>query len=399
MKSNLNFWTLAASAAATEMKRRVRSRSKVVSKKRRVGRSRNAKRSRVKTKTVTRRTRRRIYQNHATENREIGLRHWGRRLPLRRMVAAGYEPVWHRFQNVSQYDTSVGAICIAQRFNSTTGLRYPPCHVFDITCAPNIVDDALSYPNPAFALTQTVAGACSVDGLQSQDASGTLSGPGNGRFVFENVGLNPTAGAAANDNNVPNRKGIHEHTTVQLNLYGVRKRATKWMVDLMMIKDEYADFLSADANNVQKRKLYDYLCRPFIYSNLLTAEPQTAEYFKSLRRYTVTIAPTTTDEFGGASAVPHMQTVRWFIKHSRIRRFDWNREVPTAGLVPAPAWDNQTGATDATRVRPMYRLYLVLRAMSPEAVTSSTVTPAVAANPDSEPSYDIVLRNKWLLTS
>lgn len=392
MKQVPSLTTVAATAAINEMKRRYQSRSKL---RKRVKRavSTKRKRGRSTTKTTTRRTRRRVYQNHATENREIALRLAARRMPLRRMVAAGYEPSWHRFQNVSQYDTSVGALCIAQRFNSTTGLRYPPCHIYDITSCPNVVDNALSYPSPGFALTQTPAGACDVQALSGQNASGTVVAPG--QWYFENTGVDPAAGAAASPFDAPVRKGIHEHTTLQLNLYGVRKRATKWMVDLIMVNEEFADFLSADANNVQKKKLYDFLCRPFIYSNLLSAEPQTQTYFKTLRRYSVTIAPTTTDEYGGATAVPHIQTVRWFLRHNRLRRFDWMREAPTAGLTPAAAWDNQTGSVDSTRVRPKYRLYLVLRAMSPEAVTSTTATPMVAADPISEPSYDIVLRNKW----
>lgn len=390
MKSNLNLWTVAASAAASEMKRRYRSRKRPAKRAKRTARSAKRKRS-TKTKTVTRRTRRRVYDNHATENRERSLKTYSRRLPLRSIVTSAFEPVWWRFQNVSQYDTSVGALCIAQRFNSTTGLRYPPCHVYDITCAPNVVDDALTPVAPGLALTQTVPGVCSFTTLPGQSANGTASG---GNWEIENSGQNP--GTGANQPEVPHRKGIHEHTTVQLNLYGVRKRATKWLVELMMVKDEFADFISADGNNTQKKKLYDYLCRPFIYSNLLSAEPQTAGMVKVLKRYTVTIAPTTTDEYGGqAAAVPHMQTLRWYIKHNRLRRFDWQREAPAVGLTPSAAWDQQSGATDSTRIYPTKRVYLVLRAMSPEAVTSTTVTPAVVADPISEPSYDIVLRNKW----
>ena len=54
---------------------------------------------------------------------------------------------------------------------------------------------------------------------------------------------------------VPFRKSLHEYSDIKLNLYGVRNRSTKWLVQLVMLRDEYADFILGAGGNIEKRKI------------------------------------------------------------------------------------------------------------------------------------------------
>ena len=121
-------------------------------------------------------------------------------------------------------------------------------------------------------------------------------------------------------------------------------------------------------------------------------DPQTKKYIKILKTYESIVSPISTDEYAADQAVPHIQTVNWFINHNRIRRYDWRKAGPP-GLNPDAAFDIEAASGHDTRIEPSKRVYLVIRALSPErrTVVNAWATP----DPISEPSYDIVIRNKF----
>lgn len=343
----------------------------------------NKRKRRSRVRTRTRRTRRRVYQTNVIESRSTALKTLAKRPTALKLAYSAFDPVWYRFQNLSQYDTATGAIPIATRFDTTSNYRWLPLHVYDISCAPNILNTVLTYPTAGTALGTSTTQVISTT-INGVTANGTSSASWN----FESAANFASESAF--------RKGFHCHTSIHFNLYGVRKRVTKFIIELVQVKDEFADIVSGDNANVQKRKLIDWWTRTLIYSNLNAADPQTAHSVRVLKRYTCNISPTGTDDYGGeAAATPHMQTLHWFIKHNRTRRFDWLRSAPDA--VSGQNWDSEVNSTIDTRIQPRKRLYLVVRALSPETRSAAGIGPqSVAADPISEPSYDIMMRNKWM---
>lgn len=387
----------AAFAAATSSKRRRRSAPIRKKKASRGGRrTRTARRSGGNAVVLTRR-RTTVRQNHSTENRSIALRVPARASSALQMVRACMEPQWYRVQGLSQYDTSTGFYPLANRYDTTNGRHLCPAHVWDITSLINIGASGTGSQNvntgAGLGFTGTNANSASLNfELGSQAADGTYRAYPNTSWILENV----TGGY----DDFAKRKCIHNWSHIKLNLYGVRKRATKFMVQLVMVKDDTADFFAADSQ--QKRKLVDALIRPLIYNNLNAGDPQTLKNeLKVLKTYEVTVAPTLTDEYGGSSATPHIQTVNWFIEHNRLRRYDWTR-ANTAANDQSASFDQQTVAGAQCRVEPKKRVYLLIRALSPErrSDTAANWAPAgymemAQADPISEPSYDLVLRNKY----
>lgn len=345
------------------------------------------------TSTRTYRRRRVIRQNHAIEQRSIGLYKSARRPTAMKLAMSMMEPQWYRVQGLSQFDTTSGFIPIANRTN-TAGERWLPVHFWDVTSQPNLVNSVHTFPNSGFGLNLASAAADSAVTLQTlntQDASGgTLLG--DSRWQIENISANDGTEIS------PKRKCFHDYTHVKLNLYGVRNRSTRYLVELVMVTNELADFEWAAGTNIEKKKLVDYLARPFIYNNLNAGDMQSKAHIKILRTFDTTIAPITTDEVGGANAVPHMQTVNWFIRHNRTRRYDWARG-PTPSTFSDAAFDQETaGPVLSTRVKPNQRVYLLIRAMSPSQRNIAGATwQSTAPDPATEPSYDFMIRNKFTI--
>jgi len=364
----------------------------VTKRKRRVVRRTRGRRVRSRTVRYTKR-RRVVKENMSTEASQIKLKGRARRTTAMQLARACMEEQWYRVQGLTAYDTSYGYYPLANR-QETAGNQWVilPCHVWDLTSCPNS-NGAGTLVGPAgigLAWSNSTSAANAqyyTLNSQSPDATDLL---GDSRWQYENI----SADAGAASDVMPHRKNYHHHTHIRMNLYGVRKRSTKFMVELMMVKQETADFLQASPTNIEKKRLYDYLTRPLVYSNLNMGDPQTSRDIRVLKRYEVIIGPTTLDDYGGeTSATPHIKTVDWFIPHNRIRRFDWRKGDPQDHVQDA-GWDQELAAGHDIRVDPKYRVYLVVRALCPERGTVD-VTNNVPANPVSEPSYDIMIRNKF----
>jgi len=328
-------------------------------------------------------------ENHSTENRQTSLVVNAPIAGALKLVKACMEPQWLRVQGLTQFDTSVGFYPLASRTAGAGDLTVP-MHVWDLTCIPNITQpsNTIITPNVGYSCvigytgSPSAATTASVTTLSSQTVDGATVT--NSQQLYESI--------SGGYDDLPKRKSFHEWSAIKLNLYGVRKRATKYVVQLVTVKDENAEFISGLSTNQEKLKLYDYLARPFMYNNLNTGDPQSKSKFTVHKTYETIISPTMTDEYGGATATPHMQTLKWFIRHNEVRRYDWLRGAVPANLTNA-SFDQEIGIND-TRVHPTKRLFLVIRALSPEVRTTADLT--VAADPISEPSYDCVIRNKFL---
>lgn len=335
-------------------------------------------------RTVVRRRRKTVKVQGAIEHREIGIRQRARVMPTRTLAMMALEPQWFRVQGISQFDTSTGFYCIGARRNTTPtpNVQYLPVHVWDLTCLPQTGNFAPC----GFALQQTGAGNNGVFELNSINSTGSTVA--NSQLVNEN-----TQGSSV----LPWRKSLHDYSHIKMNLYGVRRRATKWTATVLQLTDEFGDFITAANTNTEKSKVFDYLARPLMYNNLNIGDPQTRIDFKVIKKFEVIIDPINTDQVDGALAVPKIQTVNWFIKHNRMRLYDWRRN-DTPALDATAVYDTETTNVEI-RVDPKKRLYLVLQAMSPVNNQLAGITPiSVGANADTEPSYDLVLRQKHWFT-
>lgn len=345
-----------------------------------------AKQAKASSGTVVLTKRRKTFrENHSNENHTTSLQVRARMPSMMRLIQMNMEPQWWRVQGLTEYDTASGFYPIANRIDAG-GQHILPMHVWDLTCTPNTQAGGFTYPNAGhvcyFGSTAANASA-KTNPLNSQDATGATVG--GSAWQDENSSIGGAGSVVP-----PGRKSLHHYSHVKMNLYGVRQRATRYVVQLVMVKQEYGDFLEAADTNVEKRKIWDYLMRPFIYNNLNSGDPQVSSDIKILKTYETWINPISTDEYGGQTATPHIQTLNWFIRHERVRVYDWKRgDNPDNGQ--NAGFDLEDGETTG-RVDPKRRVYLLIRALSPSRRVADVTT---AVDPITEPSYDIVIRNKF----
>lgn len=343
-----------------------------------------------------------VQENKSTENQVISLKMPGRRITALSLARSAMSPIYYRVQGVSQYDTSTGYYPISQRtIASLNGMTYTsPLHLWEITAVCNI-DGSAIFLQPQVGwgagwTNNTGTGTVVFNALNSQNAAGIDIG--YSMLQTENV-----ASSSVYHGSSQFRNGFHCWTNIKLNLYGVRKRATRYLVQVVMFKDADAtdpliNITTPVSTSVQQFEqkaidMVDYLVKPFVYNNILLGDVQARQYIKVLKSYDVTIDPIQTTEYGGETATPHIQTVNIFMRHNKNRRFDW---LDTGGQSAPTATANWEQNINGVQVRPnaKSRVYLMIRAMSPDNNTGGTFTSA--ANPIQEPSYDLIMRHKYL---
>lgn len=342
-----------------------------------------------------------VQENKSNENQVISLKMPGRRITAMSLARAAMSPIYFRVQGLSQYDTNAGYYPIAQRsITSFNGMTYTsPLHFWEITSVCNIDGaQAINQPNVGWGAGWTVnngTGTVVFNALNSQNPAGL--NVGFATLQTENVATSSIFHGSATF-----RNAFHCWTNIKMNLYGVRKRATRYVIQVVMFKDADAtDPVINITNNVstscqqfeQKAlDMVDYLVKPFVYNNILLGDVQARQYIKVLKSYDVTIDPIQTTEYGGETATPHMQTLNLFIRHNKNRRFDW---LDTGGQSAATAtanWEQNVNGVQC-RVNAKDRVYLMIRAMSPDINIANWDT---SANAIQEPSYDLVMRHKYL---
>lgn len=344
-------------------------------------------RYRRKTTTKLTRRRKRFSEHLGTENTYRSLT-TSRRFKLSRLVKSNVQPDIFRFQNLSRYDYSSGAIPCSLRSNG--GDLILPIHIYDVTRLTQGTDAA---PAGSFLYRSSATPWTAERGsLYGQNPDGTSTGQ---------IKWHVEQSSAPYDTV---ERCFHEYTQIKLNLYGVRSRSTRWLIQLVMVKEELADFYNGSSSNGGKRQLYDYLATPFIFNNLNVGDTKIGkQYLKILRQYEVTLDPMNTtigavDDVDGlrSTGVPKMHTLKWFIRHNRGRDFSWYRERDIVIENGAEWPQNYTNsALCQEQVEPKKRVYLMIRAMSPSITNGSMDYTNYAVDENVEPSYDILLRNKW----
>jgi len=289
----------------------------------------------------------------------------------------------YRFQNLTRYDTDVGAIALRQGYNSSLNAVYSPVHVYDIT----------SFNNE----TSVVAGyqlgwndvASTADMIKIPIPCQTTAGTGTSSFWQQENNAAATPYPAA-------MKALHNWTSIGFNFYGPRKRTTWFEVMFITMKDEFADLMYASGSNPSVKLLLQYLERPLIYSNLQTDVGGKAHnMFKVVKRFRYYVSASQTTDVD--TSVGKIKEAKIFMRHDRMRDYHWqHNDFDTSSVIPHGENDGiDFTRDDDVHNYPAYgkRMYMVVRAFSPERVTFTNDALAVDANRD--PTYDIIMRNSF----
>jgi len=296
------------------------------------------------------------------------------------LIKSLMQPATYRAQNITNYDTSLGAI---QLRNSEIGPGNPvssPVHVWDLTTVPNQgTTDAAGFafgwsiPGSIADVTRTPIPTQQPDG--SQDVTG--------RYFNEN-------GVPASPLNIEN--GFHAWTSVNINFYGPRKRTTWFEVIFFTPVDQFADPIRASLSNTELKYWLQFMERPLIYSNLQTdVAGKGYNKMKIIRKYKYFISSSQTTDVD--TSVGKIKQAKIFIRHSKMIDFDWQHDANSGAVISHRQEDGVDYVTDSSDINYPHskqRVYMAIRAFAPERTNTNEPPDA-----DIDPTYDIVIRNHW----
>lgn len=297
-----------------------------------------------------------------------------------------------RFQGVTNFDTNVGYFPLANRTNTDTSVRFMPVHIYNLT------DFALGGIIPMAGLQMywdNTSGTAQALGryLNGQNSTGLPNN--NGEYWLTRIGRAP-------DN--PERV-MHDWVSVKLNLYGARKRGTTFYIEFVRFKDHNASLWVAGGSNALKMDMLDNLTGNLVYSNLMSRAPEARKNLQVVKRYKYYVPGGSADDL---DTIGKVKEVRIFIRQGRIYNLNF-RDREGQGHAQQDGDDYDVSNIVDTHPVDRARMYMIIRAFSPEERANSVTGWATtgrpgdlnwadittAADPMTEPSYDIILENAY----
>jgi len=180
--------------------------------------------------------------------------------------------------------------------------------------------------------------------------------------------------------------------------YGSRKRSTHFDISFVTFKSDDGSPFEWASSNSKLKQVVQQLSRPYIYTTIQSDTYTNARsMYKVLKKYRFTIAPSQTTDID--SSTGKVKEIKLFFKHNK--RYNMQptaiEEPETDVLGHAQADGLDFGNDPTTYNHPSHnqRVIMIIRAFAPERA-SAAGTPAVSA--DRDPTYDILIRNKFTLT-
>jgi len=304
---------------------------------------------------------------------------------LNKLLQAGMSTQVYRFQNITNFDTNVGAFALGN-WSFADGAILSPYHVYDLTSFNN----RSTYAPGRYMgwLNATAASPIVRYTLPGQTPTGANDTSGVWQ-IEQKGGLNPTT-------SFPNAtKFIHNWTDVRILFYGARVRTTRFDVMFLRVKDEYANLFQGAVSNTELRELCQYIERPSIYSPLQSLTgANISKKISIVKKFTYYISAAQTTDVD--TSVGKTKEARIFLRHDKLYNTEykhWNEDG--TNVLPHAQEDGLDFDSDVNNHNhPWFssQLFMVVRAFAPQRVAGKTVYPS-AADANVDPSYDIIIRN------
>ena len=300
---------------------------------------------------------------------------------LSRVVNTAVNHSIERWQSISNFDNDNGAQWIS---NAVTdgGQIFLPMMIIDCGSIQQpelggVRPPAVYAPYWASALNTAAIDLLPVAGQNSDGGTvGSVTG-----FQDENDNAHiPTAA-------VSHPTAILDWVNLRVNLYGQRVRTTKFVITVFQVTDDEVDPVSASSANLDKKALFQYLERPFIYSNLQQDNKIKKTGYKVIKEFTYNVAPMQSTDLNVLTGNIHEANI-----HVKInKKMDYIYTKNEAQLIPHGQEDgkdytnaNYTALHQAPK--PKQNVYIMIRAFAP------TRTTVPLRSSSQSPSLDVIVR-------
>jgi len=259
----------------------------------------------------------------------------------------------------------------------TAGTRNLPWYMMDLTAINNWDNGTVRPSYPMLQMRQTVANGniffASIGGL-----SNTGLGPTNSYIVEKGPQVDGAETASFG-------KSMLTHASIQANLWGATAKATKYMVQVVQIKDEdlvpdhALAFAGTEATlaTPKRNDFYQNMIKSWTFNPISTSGGISARKYKVLKTQTITIEPNpSTDGDVDAQVVVY----KTFLKLNKLMRYEETAQALTTDVQTSDnaAYALNTGAQLTSQINPKARIYLVIRATNygADAGDTSQFTPS-----------------------
>jgi hypothetical protein len=303
---------------------------------------------------------------------------------LSRVVNATTNYIIERFQKISNFDTNVGAMWVSNAAAPDNSLITLPMLLIDCGSVNQMTGAGGSVVQPP---------------VLYQPYWDSNANTANIKFLPE-VGTNPDGNSTtiysfqSETNQEQFIYGQQSCATLnwvnlRMNLYGQRKRATKFLVTVFQVTQDEVDIHEGAPGNVDKKALFQYLERPFIFSNLQQDIQLKKTGIRIIKEFTYNVDPMTSIDLNTTTGNIHEANI--FIKINK--RLDYQYNKSSANILGHDQADGQdysayvsSDATVHTHPRPKQNVYVAIRAFAPIRTTLS------GRGADDSPSIDIIVR-------
>lgn len=309
----------------------------------------------------------------------------------RSLTKSMLEPVILRWNGVKAFSGN-GFYWMQNRVLGGAGApRGLPWYMMDLTGVNNMQGATMVNCSPMLQMKQEDAtGNIYFDRVQGLRADGVTAAP---YFLPEKSPIAVTGAAPANVDMAPFGRSMLQWVSISANLWGATAKATKYIVQIVQIKD--ADLvpdhdLAAAGTEVTKatakrNDFYQNMIKTFTFNPIATTGGLQTKRYKVLKTQTITIEPNPTTD---GDADPQCVVYKTLLKMNKVCKY----EETSAYLTTAADTNDQAdyalnaGTQITSQQKPTWRTYLVLRATNYGADAADTNV--------NTPSFDLSVRIK-----
>ncbi|AYP28772.1 MAG: putative capsid protein [Cressdnaviricota sp.] len=288
-----------------------------------------------------------------------------------------------RFENISNFDTNVGSFYIDNQ-QTTAGAVNLPMYIIDLG---SLTQPVMATASPALYRAGWTSLTKTAD-LQLTSCAGTTA-DGTSTSANWQVELSDKATASSFDSAIIN------WVQLKLNLYGQRKRTTKFQITAFQVTQEEVDPVSGLVSNLDRKALFQYLERPYIFSNLQQDLGRKKTGIKILKEWTYNVAAMTSIDLNTTTGNIHEACIDFKIN----KKMNYNQNSAANILDHAQGDGIDFTVSDATAVggltqqpRPKQNVYVAIRAFAPVRCVGDATS-----NSGDSPSMDIIIRRSLSL--
>lgn len=298
----------------------------------------------------------------------------------KRSTALGYKPkqtlkqAWKLLNNniastlygVSAYNQFAGATGTTQLQNisasSTTGTLNAPCHLWEITSAPNVINGTVTNPNVMWTLQFT-----------NPTNTGTVNWIANNPLAVYNADNISTS-----FNTYPMGNDTLDWVKFKSLFYCPTSIPTRVQIDIIQLKDTR---LNPDTTNTSAfaTAFWQSMIKRFAYSPMESGNTKYSKYLTVLHSQSFIMHPKETTE----NVSTTYKEVQIFKRMNRRCTYDW-QDQDSMTLLGQETQQNSP-ALLSTQVHPRARVYIMVRAQANNAT---------AFDASKMPSYDFTLNMK-----